>query len=149
MLHFHDEIRIEAPVEHVWALFTDTSRWEEWMPARFSEFSGPLEQVGTTYRQSVRVMGFEQKSTVTVVEVEPLRLYHEHMEPGPMENSFSCAPEDEATRFVFEADYELPPRLPGFVKRAVASGWIERNHRKMLAEFKALAEAEVPASAGS
>jgi hypothetical protein len=35
------------------------------------------------------------------------------------------------------------------VKRAVASGWIERNHRKMLAEFKMLAEAEAPAPAGS
>jgi hypothetical protein len=35
------------------------------------------------------------------------------------------------------------------VKRAVASGWIERNHRKMPAESKALAEAEAPLPAGS
>ncbi|MGD8486108.1 MAG: SRPBCC family protein [Chloroflexota bacterium] len=147
MLHFHDEIRIEAPVEHVWACFSDTSRWEEWMPARFSDFSGPLEEVGTTFRQSVRVMGFEQQSTCTVVEFEPPRLYREHMEPGPMENCFRCEPDGDATRFVFEADYELPARLPGFVKRAVASGWIERNHRKMLADLKALAEANVPAQA--
>lgn len=147
MLHFHDEIRIEAPVERVWALFTDTSRWEEWMPARFSEFSGPLDEVGTTYRQSVRVMGFEQKSTVTVVEFEPLRLYREHMEPGPFDSTFRCEPDGEATRFVFESDYELPAQLPGFVKRVVNSGMIARNHRKMLADFKALAEAEVPANA--
>ena len=147
MLHFYDEIRIEAPVEHVWALFSDTSRWEEWMPAKFSDFSGPVEEVGTTYRQSVRVMGFEQQSTATVVKCEPLRLYHEHMEPGPMENYFRCRSEGGATGFVFEADYELPAKLPGFVKRAVSSGWIERNHRRMLADFKALAEATVPAQA--
>ena len=147
MLHFHDEIRIEAPVEHVWACFSDTSRWEEWMPARFSDFSGPLDEVGTTYRQSVRVMGFEQRSTCTVVGFEPLRLYHEHMEPGPMENWFRCEPDEDATRFVYEADYELPAKLPGLVKRAVASGWIERNHRRMLADFKALAEAGAPAKA--
>ena len=119
------------------------------MPATFSEFSGPVSVVGTWFRQSVRVMGFEQKSTCTVVEFEPLRLYHEHMEPGPMENYFRCESDGDATRFVFEADYELPAKLPGFVKRAVASGWIERNHRKMLADFKALVEAEAPVHATS
>jgi ligand-binding SRPBCC domain-containing protein len=147
MMHFYDEIRIEAPAEHVWALFSDTSRWEEWMPARFAEFSGPVDEVGTTYVQFTRVLGFEQRSTVTIVEFEPLRLYHDHMEPGPMDNYFRCEPDGEATRFVFEADYELPARLPGFVVRALNTGWIERNHRKMLAEFKALAEATAPVHA--
>ncbi len=147
MQHSRQEIRVEAPVEHVWALFADTSRWEEWMPARFSEFSGPVDEVGTTFVQSVRVMGFEQKMTGTVVEFEPLRLYHDHVEPGPFDSTFRCEPDGEATRFVFEADYELPAQLPGVVKRVVNSGWIARNHRKMLADFKALAEAKVPTHA--
>ena len=145
MDHYRHEIRVEAPVEHVWACFSDTSRWEDWMHVRFADFSGPVDEVGTTYVQSERFLGCEMKMTMTVVEVEPLRLYREHMEPGPMENCFRVEPDGEATRFVFEADYELPAKLPGFVKRAVASGWIERNHRKILADFKALAEAKVPA----
>lgn len=144
MMHFREDIRVEAPVEHVWACFSDTSRWEEWMPATFSEFSGPVDEVGTTFVQTVRVMGFEQKLTGTVLEFEPLRLYHEHVEPGPFDSTFRCEPDGDATRLVFETDYALPAQLPGFVKRVVNSGWIERNHRKMLADFKALAEAQVP-----
>ncbi len=144
MMHSHAEIRIEAPVDHVWALFSDTSRWEDWMPARFSEFSGPVEEVGTTFVQTVRVMGFEQKMTVTIVEFEPLRLYHDHVEPGPFDSYFRCEPDGDATSLAFESDYEIPAKLPGFVKRVVTSGWIERNHRKMLADFKALAEATAP-----
>ena len=147
MEHSRHEIRVEAPVEHVWACFSDTSRWEEWMPARFSDFSGPLDEVGTTFRQRVRVMGFEQRFTCTVVAFEPLRLYREHMEPGPFDSTFRCEPEGDATRFIYESDYQLPAGLPGFVKRVVNSGWIARNHRRMLADFKALAEAEVPARA--
>ena len=27
MIHFHDAIRIDAPVEHVWKFLCDTSRW--------------------------------------------------------------------------------------------------------------------------
>jgi ligand-binding SRPBCC domain-containing protein len=146
-MHFRDEIRIAAPVEHVWACFSDTSRWEDWMHVQFAEFSGPIDEVGTTFVQTARVMGFEQKWTVTIVEFEPLRLYHDHMEPGPMENYFRCESDGQATRFVLESDYELPAKLPGFVKRVVSSSWIERNHRKILADFKALAEATVPAHA--
>ncbi len=149
MLHFYDEIRIEAPVEHVWACFSDTSRWEDWMHVKTDEFSGPVDEVGTTFVQRVRVLGFEQRFTVTVVEFEPFRLYHDHMEPGPMDNWFRCESDGDATRFALESEYELPARLPGFVKRAVASGWIERNHRRLLADFKALAEAEAPAQAAS
>ena len=147
MEHSRHEIRVEAPVEHVWACFSDISRWGEWMPATFSEFSGPVEEVGTTYHQSVRVMGFEQRFTATVVEFEPLRLYREHMEPGPFDSTFRCEPDGDATRFVFESEYELPAMLPGLIKRVVNSSWIARNHRKMLADFKALAEATVPAHA--
>ena len=113
----------------------------------YSDISGPVDEVGTTFVQSVWVMGFEQKFTVTIVESKPLRLYHDHMEPGPMENSFRCESNGEATRLIFESDYGLPAKLPGFVKRAVNSGLIERNHRKMLADFKALAEAKVPTQA--
>jgi ligand-binding SRPBCC domain-containing protein len=147
MEHSRHEVRIEAPVEHVWACFSDTTRWQEWMPARFSDFSGPLDEAGTTFRQSVRVMGFEQRFTCTVLEYEPQRLYREHMEPGPFDSTFRCEADGDATRFVFESDYELPARLPSFVKRVVNSGWIARNHRKMLADLKALAEAGVPANA--
>ena len=148
MHHFHDQIRIEAPVDHVWAYFIDMSNWEDWMPRRkTSDVSGPLDTVGTTYVQSTRLMGFEMKWTTEVVEVEPQQLIHVHSDYGPMDNTYRFEPSGEATDLVFDSDYEIPGRMPGFLKDLMIKGMVERQHRKILAGFKALAEANVPAHA--
>ncbi len=148
MNHLHDEVRIEAPVEHVWAFYCDTSHWQDWMPRiGHLEVDGPVDKVGTTYVATMRLMGFEMKTTYKIVEVEPLRLIHEHSDTGPMDNSMRFEPDGEATRLVFDADWEMPGMLPGFVKDLVSKGWAERNTHQMLADFKALAEATVPAHA--
>ena len=36
-----------------------------------------------------------------------------------------------------------PGKVPGFVKDLVSKGWVERNFRHAMADFKALVEAEV------
>jgi len=148
MQHMREAVHVEAPVEHVWRFFCDPSNWPEFMPrARFSEFSGPVDKVGTTYVQSMRLMGFEQKWTMTVVEVEPQRLYHEHSDTGPEDTYVRFEPDGDATNVVMESDYEMPGKLPGFIKDMVSKGWMERQEQQMLADFKALAEAKVPAHA--
>jgi uncharacterized membrane protein len=148
MQHIHEEIRVEAPVKHVWDLYCDTSRWNDWMPrGQWSEFSGPVDKVGTTYAYTSKFMGFEMKGTSEVVEVEPLRFIHEHDEPGPMEMYLRFEPDGDATNCVVEADYEMPGKMPGFVKDIMTKGWFERQTRNMLADFKANAEAKVPAKA--
>jgi len=113
----------------------------------FSDFSGPVDEVGTTYVQSMRLMGYEMKQTMKVVEVEPLRLIHEHRDTGPMDNYYRFEPGGDATNVVLESDYEMPGKVPGFIKDCVSKGWAERNMNNMLADFKALAEANVPAHA--
>lgn len=146
MNHMHEEIRIEAPVEHVWAYYCDTASWPDWMPrGTCSDFSGPIDQVGTTYVQSMKLMGHEMKSTCTVVEVEPMRLYHEHTDTGPMDTYLRFEPDGDATRLVCDSDWEMPGMLPGFIKDLINKGWAERSTRQMLADFKALAEAKLPA----
>ena len=148
MNHMHQEVRIEAPVEHVWAFYCDTSHWEDWMPrAKYSDRSGPVDKVGTTYVATMRLMGFEMKTTYKVVEVEPLRLIHEHTDTGPMDNIMRFEPDGEATRFVLDSDWEMPGKLPGFIKDLVNKGWAERNTHQALVDFKALAEAKVPVPA--
>ena len=148
MQHFRGEIRIEAPVEHVWAVYCDTTQWEELQPGtRFSDFSGPIDEVGTTYVQSNRFLGHEFKVTITVVEVEPLRLYHEHSDQGPHDTYFRFEPDGDATRVVVEMDHEMPGRVPGFIQDLMLRGRIEREMREVLASLKALAEANVPAHA--
>ncbi len=113
----------------------------------FSDFSGPLDKVGTTYVESMKLMGFEMKMTSEVVEVEPLRLYREHSDSGPMDTTIRFEPDGEATRLIMEMDYEMPGKVPGFIKDLFAKGWGDRQGRKMLEDFKELAEAKVPAHA--
>jgi uncharacterized membrane protein len=148
MQHLRDEIRVEAPVEHVWAFLCDTSHLQDWMPrAETLDWTGPYDQVGTTYVQKFKILGFEMKQTNRVVEVEPLRLIHEHTDDGPMDTFFRFEPEGDATRCVVESDWEMPGHIPGFVQNLMTRTWIERNTRQMLQDFKALAEATVPARA--
>jgi uncharacterized protein YndB with AHSA1/START domain len=145
MDHMREEVLIEAPVEHVWALLCDVSRLKEWVPrADAYDWTGPYDQVGTTYVESVKFMGFENKSTYTVVEVEPLKLIHEHTDNGPIDNYIRLEQEDGAVRFIMESDYVTPAHLPEFITRIFTKSFMERQVRHMLADFKAIAEATVP-----
>jgi len=149
MEHIREEIRVEAPVDHVWAFMCDTTRWRDWMPrGEFSDFSGPYDQVGTTYVQKFKMMGFEMKQTSTVVELEPLKLIHEHTDDqGTMDTFIRFEPEGDATRVIMEADYEMPGHIPGFLKSLMTKSFFERQTRHMLGDFKAMAEATVPVPA--
>ena len=149
MDHIRQEIRIEAPVEHVWAFLCDTSRWHDWAPRQeTSDWSGPYDQVGTTYVSTMKMMGYEWKQTNTVVEVDPLKLIHEHTDDqGSMDTFFRFEPESDATHLIVEADYEMPGHIPGFLKKLMTKSFFERQTRHMLGDFKAFAEATVPVPA--
>jgi len=148
MDHMREEIRIEAPVEHVWAFLCDTSRWHDWARrAETSDFSGPYDQVGTTYVSKQKMMGFEMKQTNTVLEVEPLKLIREHTDQGPMDSFYRFERDGDATRLIVEGDCEMPGHIPGFLKNLLTKNWIDRNMRQMLEEFKAQAELKVPVTA--
>ena len=151
MRHFREEIRVEAPVERVWAVLCDTSSWTQWAPrSEFSDFSGPVDQVGTTYSDTTRLAGFTFRMTTEVVEVEPLRLYHEHTDTGPVDTVLRLQPEGDTTRLLVEADWDVggaAAKLPGCLKYPIARWVGERNYRQMLAGLKELAEASVPADA--
>ncbi len=148
MEHMHDEIRIEAPVEHVWQFYCDTARWPDWMPRMdVSDISGPVDQVGTTYVSTFRLMGWHMKSTSRIVEVEPLRLIHEHVDVGPEENYLRFERDGDATLLSIDSDYEMPGHLPGFIKELMTKRWMERNVHHMLEDFKTFAEAKVPVPA--
>ena len=148
MRHMQHAVRVEAPVEHVWAFYCDTSRWHEWLPrGEFTDFTGPVDQVGTTYVVTVRFPGYTSVQPMEIVEVEPLRLIHEHNDDWPKDNYIRFEPDGEATNFVMESDFEMPGRMPDFLKDLMVKGMVERQHRKILASFKALAEAKVPVHA--
>ena len=94
MQHIRDDIRIEAPAEHVWSCLTDGSHWDEiQLRAKHTDFSGPLDQVGTTFVQTSKMLGFETKYMCTVTEVEPVRLCRLSAEPGPWDMAWRLEPE--------------------------------------------------------
>ena len=146
MNRIHQEIRIEAPIEHVWAFLCDVTRWHDWDPrTEYSDVSGPLDRVGTTFVGTMRLMGFEMKETMTVDEVEKPRLLHMRSRMGAFYYRFEA--EGPATRMTLEGEYEMPGHLPGFIQKLVTKGWMERYTRRQLEDFKALAEVEVPVAA--
>ncbi len=106
-----------------------------------------MDKVGTTFVQKARFMGFEMKWTFTVVEVEPLRLIHTRTDTGPMDDVYRFERDGDATRLIGESDYELPGKMPGFIKDVMTKGWLERYMHQMMEDFKTLAEAKVPAPA--
>jgi uncharacterized membrane protein len=87
------------------------------------------------------------KQAAKVVEVEPLKLIHEHTDPGPMETFFRLEPEGDATRLIVESDYEMPGHIPGALKSLMTKSFFDRQMRHMLGDFKAMAEASVPVPA--
>jgi uncharacterized protein YndB with AHSA1/START domain len=146
MNHIHMETRIEAPIEHVWAYLCDPSHLDDWSMGTFTDFSGPLDKVGTTFVQTNRMMGHEMKQTVTVVEVEPTRFFHIRSE-GPMDAFYRMEPEGDATHLTVETDYEMPGKIPGFLKNLMSKSFVERQMRHQMENLKAFAEATVPVPA--
>jgi uncharacterized protein YndB with AHSA1/START domain len=142
MNHIHDAVRIEAPVDQVWAFMCDPAHLHDWSPqAEYSDFSGPLDQPGTTLVQHWRIMGFEMKGTMKVLEAEPRRLLHLRNDAGPTDMVFRFEPEGHATLLVLDSDYEMPRHLPAFVQNLMSRSYVERNVRHQLETIKALVEA--------
>jgi uncharacterized protein YndB with AHSA1/START domain len=143
MNHIEMEIRIEAPVDHVWAYLCDPSHMDDWSIGKW-EFGGPTDRVGARLVQTSRMMGIEGKTTWTVVEVESGRLLHLRSDPDPGDMTFRTEPEGDATRLALETDYELPKHMPGFLKDLMSRSFVERNMRHQMENLKAFAEAAAP-----
>ena len=145
--HIREEGRVKAPVEHVWAFLCDTSRWHDWDPrSGYSDFSGPVDEVGTTFVETSRIMAWDMKAHHTVVEVEPQRLLHHRSDKG-FDIYFRLEPDGDTTHLIVDCDYRLPRHLPGAVKDLLSRGLVERTMRETGEKFRALAEATVPAPA--
>ena len=83
--------------------------------------------------------------TADLAGLDIQRVVHLRSDWTSMDTTFRFEPDGEATKLVIESDYEMPGKLPGFLKDLMSKGWMERNNRRMFEDFKALAEAKVPA----
>jgi uncharacterized protein YndB with AHSA1/START domain len=75
MGHYQKTFRVEASPQRLWELMSDPDRLPEWNGAfdRIEDVTGPLDEVGTTYTQVMRVAGIELTGHWEITEVEPTR----------------------------------------------------------------------------
>ncbi|MFD3441403.1 SRPBCC family protein [Streptomyces sp. NPDC058685] len=104
------EARIEAPAEKVWAELTDFSGYGRWNATHTSfPKGGPTTlEVGATYEENMKLMGFPAEVTWTVDEFEAGRLLGIRGK-GPMGvtvgNRYSLTPEGDATLVRIDGEF--------------------------------------------
>jgi uncharacterized protein YndB with AHSA1/START domain len=152
MGHVHTEMRVEAPVQHVFELATKAERipeYNHYMEIR--NISGPIDQVGTTFDSTLKLLGRTQESKGTIVEVVPNRLIRikgKTEAQGASEWTYRFEPEGEATRCQLDVEYDAPGGVFGeLLDRVVFERAFERAMRHMAENFAAMAEMKVPTPA--
>ena len=128
MNHIHDEVQIEAPVDHVWAFLCDTSHWQDWaLRQETSDFSGPVTRSGRRSSRraddGLRDEGDEHGPRGRAAEAHPPA---ERLADGRF---YRFESEGDATRMTVEADYEMPGHIPGFLKNLMTKSWFDRQTR--------------------
>ncbi|MFF0447229.1 SRPBCC family protein [Streptomyces sp. NPDC004609] len=110
MAEVNAEARIEAPAEKVWAQLTDFTSYGQWnaMHTGFPKGGPASLELGATYEENMKLMGFPAEITWTVEEFEAGRLLGIKGQ-GPMGvsvgNRYSLTPDGDATRVRIEGEF--------------------------------------------
>ncbi|MGW2051211.1 type II toxin-antitoxin system Rv0910 family toxin [Streptomyces sp. NPDC001858] len=76
MAEISAEARIQAPAEQVWAQLTDWPKYGEWNATHTNFPKGGPEtlELGATFQENMKLMGFPAEVEWTVAELEPARV---------------------------------------------------------------------------
>lgn len=144
---YTSSVTVEAPVERVWELMCDTSRYADWGPMtpEISRTDGPA-QMGSTYEERVPVIGpWKAVLRWRVTEFEPPRrqVHTGHIwYVRELVSEMECCPADDGTTFTMTL--RTKPRLGplgSLLERALA-GSVERQWDRTAENFKELAEGQ-------
>ncbi|WP_405878281.1 SRPBCC family protein [Streptomyces sp. NBC_01136] len=104
------EARIEAPAEKVWAQLTDFPSYGEWNSTH-TDFprGGPASlEVGGTFAENMKLMGFPAEVDWTIEELEPARTLAIRGK-GPMAvtvaTRYTLTPDGEATSVRIDGEF--------------------------------------------
>ncbi|MEU8982221.1 SRPBCC family protein [Streptomyces sp. NPDC058251] len=104
------EARIEAPAEKVWAQLTDWSAYGEWNATHTSFPKGGPEtlEVGGTFEENMKLMGFPAEVTWTIDALESGRVLAIRGK-GPMAvnvaTRYTLTPDGEATTVRIDGEF--------------------------------------------
>ncbi|MFD7936452.1 type II toxin-antitoxin system Rv0910 family toxin [Streptomyces sp. NPDC054950] len=104
------EARIQAPAEKVWAQLTDWPAYGEWNATHTNFPKGGPEtlEVGATFQENMKLMGFPAEVEWTVAELEPARLLAIRGK-GPMAVSvttrYTLIPDGDATTVRIDGEF--------------------------------------------
>jgi uncharacterized protein YndB with AHSA1/START domain len=104
------EARIEAPAEKVWAQLTDWPAYGEWNATHTSfPQGGPAAlEVGGTFQENMKLMGFPAEVEWTISELEPARVLAIEGK-GPMAvnvaTRYTLTPDGDATNVRIDGEF--------------------------------------------
>lgn len=104
------EARIEAPAEKVWAQLTDWSAYGEWNATHTSFPAGGPQtlEVGGTFQENMKLMGFPAEVEWTIEELRPARVLAIRGK-GPMAvsvaNRYTLTPDGDATTVRIDGEF--------------------------------------------
>ncbi|MET8786518.1 MULTISPECIES: SRPBCC family protein [unclassified Streptomyces] len=104
------EARIDAPADKVWAQLTDWPAYGEWNATHTSFPKGGPEvlEVGGTFEENMKLMGFPAEVTWTIDELQPGRVLAIRGK-GPMAvnvaTRYTLTPDGEATSVRIDGEF--------------------------------------------
>ena len=110
MPEINAEARIEAPAEKVWAQLMDWPAYGEWNATHTSfPQGGPAAlEVGGTFQENMKLMGFPTEVEWTISELEPARVFAIKGK-GPMAvnvaTRYTLTPEGDATKVRIDGEF--------------------------------------------
>ncbi|MGW2721314.1 type II toxin-antitoxin system Rv0910 family toxin [Streptomyces sp. NPDC001492] len=110
MPEINAEARIEAPAEKVWAQLMDWPAYGEWNATHtsFPQGGPAVLEVGGTFQENMKLMGFPAEVEWTISELEPARVFAIKGK-GPMAvnvaTRYTLTPEGEATKVRIDGEF--------------------------------------------
>ena len=110
MPEINAEARLEAPAEKVWAQLMDWPAYGEWNATHTSfPQGGPAAlEVGGTFQENMKLMGFPAEVEWTISELEPARVFAIKGK-GPMAvnvaTRYTLTPEGDATKVRIDGEF--------------------------------------------
>jgi uncharacterized protein YndB with AHSA1/START domain len=134
------EIRIAAPPEQVFDLYTNLDRMHEWTGGitGVADVSGPVDQAGTTYT----VLFGRMRSPTTVLAVDRPRLFKTRFGNRVLRGTNQATLVRAGEGTLLTQEFQTEGLLPGLMARVFSIGSYKGSFRGELNEFARICERE-------